>query len=629
MLYPGLIIDKTYQVCNEIGSGGMGVVYLAIHLRLNKYVVLKRLKNAEAGISSLRNEVDILKSLRHSLLPQVYDLIEFDRDVYAVIDYIEGYDLKYYIDNHIEVTESQLIKWLSQLCQVLDYMHRHQPRVLHLDIKPANIIIQPSGDICLIDFGISMLGNGRLRGLSYEYSSPEQNYNSSLLKQGYADGLIELDERTDIYSLGATFYELITGVKPSCFVQLEPVEQYAQIPVSQPLEKIIDKAVSYQRENRYSDASEMLHAIENMFKLSDKYKLYLLMQVASSVLACLLIILGAVLVYDGTVENIRNSFERDYSAYIAALQSNDNNTAIYRAKQLINSSDYRSLIDADLSAEIYHSMGDCYFDEGDYLNASACYEKAISMLEDGEKADIYYRDYALSLIAQEHTAKARTVLSKMTADYPDSPASTLVSAQLAFQDKDLDAAESQAKQALSVSEDSENRYTGLVLLGDIAVQRGDDEKAAEYYTSAKEQKQTAHVFRKLGSTHLKLGAKGNAANHYREALFAFRALNENFTATEDDIFNLAQCYLLAGVPKGAETAVETLQGYVAEHPDSCRSYMMMAIAADSAGDKNAAEYCRKAHTLYLGLSDEEAEKIDHESLGRMKALYHKYFGEEW
>ncbi len=630
MLYPGLIIDKTYQVCNEIGSGGMGVVYLAFHLRLNKYVVLKRLKNAEADFSSLRNEVDVLKSLRHSLLPQVYDFIEFDRDLYAVIDYIEGYDLKYYIDNHIEVSESQLIKWLSQLCQVLEYMHRHNPRVLHLDIKPANIIIQTNGDICLIDFGISMLGNGRLRGLSYEYSSPEQNYNASLLKQGCTDGLIELDERTDIYSLGATFYELITGVKPSCLVQMEPVEQqYAQIAVSQPLAKIIDKAVSYQRENRYSDASEMLRAIENMFKLSDKYKLYLLAQIASSVLACLLIILGAVLIYDGTVENIRISFERDYSAYIAALQSNDNNTAIFRAKELINSSDYRSLIDADLSAEIYHSMGDCYFDEGDYLNASTCYEKAISALEGEEKADIYYRDYALSLIEQEHTAEARTVLSKLTAAYPNSPASTLVAAQLAFQDKDYSEAESQATQALSASTGSEHRYSALMLLGDIASQRGDDETAVKNYTSAKEEKQTARIFRKLGTAHLKLGAKDHSANHYREALFAFRALNENFTATENDVFNLAQCYMLSGVPNGAETALETLKSYVSEHSDSCRSYIMLAIAADSVGDKNAGEYCRKAHTLYLGLSDEEREKIDQESLSRIKTLYSKYFGEEW
>ena len=115
MLYPGLIIDKTYQVCNEIGSGGMGVVYLAFHLRLNKYVVLKRLKNAEADFSSLRNEVDVLKSLRHSLLPQVYDFIEFDRDLYAVIDYIEGYDLKYSIDTHITATTRVCCIWTSSL----------------------------------------------------------------------------------------------------------------------------------------------------------------------------------------------------------------------------------------------------------------------------------------------------------------------------------------------------------------------------------------------------------------------------------------------------------------------------------------------------------------------------------
>lgn len=629
MLYPGLVMDKTYQVCNEIGSGGMGVIYLAIHLRLNKYVVLKRLKNADADFSSLRNEVDVLKSLRHSFLPQVYDLVEFDGNVFAVIDYIEGYDLKYYIENRIEVTESQLIKWLSQLCQVLEYMHRHQPRVLHMDIKPANIIIQPNGDVCLIDFGISMLGNGRLRGISYEYSSPEQYYNASLLEQGFNDGLYDLDERTDIYSLGATFYELITGLKPSCTASLGQIEQSAWIPISEPLAKIIDKATAYHREERFADSSQMLRAVDNMYKLGGKYKLYVFAQAATSALACLLIILGAVLIYNGVVEKNKSTFEQDYNAYVADLQSSDTESAIIRAKQLMNDSRYRSMMDGDLTAEIYHSMGDCYFDEEDYLNASGCYEKAVSSLQSEYKADIYYRDYALSLFEQQRVSDAKAVLSKMMNMKADSPSCMLVSAQLSYREADYETAQSLIKKALAVSEEKDSRYTAYMLLGDIANEKGETENAISCYSSAANEKQTARILRKLGIAHLKLGAVEKSPKQYRDALTSFKTLCERFSATEDDMFNYAQCYLLADVSNGADKAIEVLENYIKDHPDSCKSYILLAIAADTVGDARAAEYCRKAHNIYLSIPDSEAEGLDSESLKRVKALYKKYIGEEW
>lgn len=629
MLYQGLVIDKTYQVCNEIGSGGMGVIYLAVHLRLNKYVVLKRLKNTEADISSLRNEVDVLKSLRHSFLPQVYDFVEFDGDVFAVIDYIEGYDLKYYIENQIEVTESQLIKWLSQLCQVLEYMHGHQPRVLHMDIKPANIIIQPNGDVCLIDFGISMLGNGRLRGISYEYSSPEQYYNASLLEQGYHDGLYELDDRTDIYSLGATFYELITGLKPSCTAPLGRIEQSARIPISEPLAKIIDRSIAYQREDRYSDSSQMLRAVNNMFKLSDKYKLYVFAQAATSLLACLLIVLGTILIYNGVVEKDKSSFEQDYNAYIAALQSNDTESAIMQAKQLMNNSRYQSMMDSDMTAEIYHSMGDCYFDKEDFLNASVCYEKAVSSLQAEEKADIYYRDYALSLLEQQRVSDARDVLSKMTSMNSDSPSCMLVSAQLSYQEMDYETAQTLLKRVLAVSEGKDSRYSAYMLLGDIANEKGEKENAIGFYSSAVNEKQTARILRKLGITQLELGTIEKSSKRYQDALTSFKTLCEHFSATEDDMFNYAQCYLLADVSSGANKAIEVLEDYIADHPDNCSSYILLAIAADSADDRRTAEYCRKAHNLYLSMSDAEQERLDSESLKRVKALYKKYVGEEW
>ena len=89
MLYPDLVVNSTYKVVREIGAGGMGVVYLAYHLRLDKYIVMKKIKNSSASLSVIRNEADVLKSLHHTYLPQVYDFIQYDGDTYTIIDYID------------------------------------------------------------------------------------------------------------------------------------------------------------------------------------------------------------------------------------------------------------------------------------------------------------------------------------------------------------------------------------------------------------------------------------------------------------------------------------------------------------------------------------------------------------
>ena len=86
MLFENMIIGGSYRIINEIGSGGMGTVYLAYHTRLDKYVVLKQIKNLNADISLLRNEVDMLKGLHHPYLPQVYDFVEHEGYIYTVIE---------------------------------------------------------------------------------------------------------------------------------------------------------------------------------------------------------------------------------------------------------------------------------------------------------------------------------------------------------------------------------------------------------------------------------------------------------------------------------------------------------------------------------------------------------------
>ena len=107
--YQGEILDGAYQIIQEIGGGGTGVVYLAWHLRLRKYVVIKRIRDHFAGRIQVRREVDILKSLHHTFLPQVYDFFQHGESVYTVMDYIEGCDLQSYLDQGWVFGETRLL----------------------------------------------------------------------------------------------------------------------------------------------------------------------------------------------------------------------------------------------------------------------------------------------------------------------------------------------------------------------------------------------------------------------------------------------------------------------------------------------------------------------------------------
>ena len=314
MLYDGCIIDNTYKILGEIGSGGMGVVFLAYHLRLEKYVVLKKFKGDYKDISLLRNEVDILKSLHHMYLPQVYDFIQVGYDIYTIIDYISGCDLSTYVKNNYAFTESQLIKWFRQLCQVLQYLHSQRPPILHTDIKPANIIVTESGNICLIDFGISLGGDTGIKGLSLNYSSPEQYENYLSITSGTASRH-RLDGRTDIYSLGASFYYLMTGCVPDIRNPRQPEISSFSLPYSDAFISIVGKAMERDIDKRFKSAEKLSEAIDNIKKQDKRYKNYVLLQVVSSIIAGIIILFGIGLVVYGSDLNLRDEYNERYETF--------------------------------------------------------------------------------------------------------------------------------------------------------------------------------------------------------------------------------------------------------------------------------------------------------------------------
>lgn len=141
------IIASTYEIKEKIGSGGGGIVYLGRHLRLGIPVVLKADKRTLAAKQEvLRREVDALKNLSHTYIPQVYDFVAEGDTVYTVMAYIEGESLDKPLRRGESFRQAQVITWACQLLEALSYLHSQPPYgILHGDIKPANIMLTPPG----------------------------------------------------------------------------------------------------------------------------------------------------------------------------------------------------------------------------------------------------------------------------------------------------------------------------------------------------------------------------------------------------------------------------------------------------------------------------------------------------
>ncbi len=288
------IIASTYEIIGRIGSGGGGIVYLASHMRLGKKVVLKADKRKlSTKPEILRREVDALKNLSHTYIPQVYDFFVEDETVYTVMDYIEGESLDKPLIRGERIAQPQLIAWACQLLEALDYLHSPvhgtPPRgIVHSDIKPANIMVTPRGNVCLIDYNIALaLGEENVVGKSAGYSSPEHYGLDFSSRTPTAEDETELmtqrdnmddvtpsehsssgnrivipDSRSDIYSLGATLYHLLSGVKPAKDATM--VKPLSGSEFSPLFVDIISKAMNPNPDLRYQSAGEMLHDLTHL-----------------------------------------------------------------------------------------------------------------------------------------------------------------------------------------------------------------------------------------------------------------------------------------------------------------------------------------------------------------------------
>ncbi|MEQ8191381.1 MAG: tetratricopeptide repeat protein [Candidatus Eremiobacterota bacterium] len=270
ILQSGTVLDKRYEIKGLVKSGGMGSVYEALDHRFDKIrCAVKEMigtstkpEDLEYMKESFRKEANILRDLRHVNLPVVIDyFIEAGR-YYIVMDYVEGKDLETLMHGYGRVPENLVVEWSKQILDALHYLHSQSPPVIYRDMKPGNVMLRNSDSrILLVDFGIARTVVRDSEQVMTVIGTPA--YAPDELFQG------KPEERSDLYSLGATMHCLLTGVAPVTPFSFKPVRELNS-DVSQEIEAIVMKALSMKVDDRYGNAKEMKEALMKLSEYGGK-----------------------------------------------------------------------------------------------------------------------------------------------------------------------------------------------------------------------------------------------------------------------------------------------------------------------------------------------------------------------
>lgn len=306
----GAIIDNKYEILKEIGRGGMSTVYLAIDKRLNKQWAVKEIKrvandkNNEVVVQSLLIEANMMKKLDHPSLPRIVDIIDTNKVIYVVMDYIEGESLDKILKMSGPQPQELVIEWAKQLCDVLNYLHSQNPPIIYRDMKPSNVMLKPEGNLKVIDFGIAR-----------EFKEHNLADTVSLGTKGYAapeqfGGKGQTDARTDIYCLGVTLYHLITGQNPTePPYEIYPIRKWNPN-LSSGLEAVITKCTQLNPDDRYQNCDELMYSLnhydemDNSYRMKQKKKLRGF--VVSAIMCIVMLMVGIGFDVAGISENNKN-----------------------------------------------------------------------------------------------------------------------------------------------------------------------------------------------------------------------------------------------------------------------------------------------------------------------------------
>lgn len=569
-----ILSDPAYRIESELGSGGGGVVYKAWHVRLQKYVVIKELKRGSANdIETQRNEVEALKNVKSAYLPQVFDFLAEGDRVYTVMEFIEGESLDKLLGRGQKFTQPQVIKWYGQLASALEAIHKQN--VCHRDIKPANIMLMPNGEVCLIDFNAALVsGNDvRLISRSLGYASPEQyeiyerfkntrsapiHLGSSSVSMKPIDGVeteyigdddntefvdddnqlteslsenndIEKTDsttssmtggidwkRSDVYSLGATMYHLLSGKHPSQrAAEVIAISKLGRF--SEGIVYVIEQSMQLNPSERFASAAILADAVRNIHKHDTRWKVSRSKMIAAAVILPLAFALSAATALFGNSVMAQEKEERYYTAVYEIEKSADPQRAydsalnifwdridpyLAMAKRLWNDgemdacrayieqnlgkiAEFQAISEAERSfGDIYFILGNCYYyqsGEPDYNRARGNFEIAVQFVKDNP---VYFRDYAISLARTGDILKAEQVLEKAQSFNLEADSLNLLNGEINFAKREYNTALDSFDKVISLTDDDYLRYRAYHTSDEIYKLLGQPENSAALLVDA-------------------------------------------------------------------------------------------------------------------------------------------------
>lgn len=267
-LQANTVLLARYKILGVLGGGGQGSVYQARDLNfpdVRKLVAVKEMLNPATDpnlrastLKTFQREANILATLSHPAIPKIFDFFDRNDRAYLVMEFINGNDLEALLSKTKELPMEKIIEWAIDLCDVLDYLHKHQPEpIIFRDMKPSNVMIDQLGKVKLIDFGIAKTFTPNVKHTmigTEGYSAPEQ----------YKGNVTPL---SDIYSLGATLHHVLTRKDP----RLEPPFSFAERPIPDynpktppELVALVERAVEFEPAKRWQSCGEMKAELEKL-----------------------------------------------------------------------------------------------------------------------------------------------------------------------------------------------------------------------------------------------------------------------------------------------------------------------------------------------------------------------------
>lgn len=632
-------------------EGGMSNLFRAHKVGLDIDVVIKRTKRSFQSKIDEHSEARIMTALSHQYLPKIFDLqTAGDGYTYTIMEYIEGGTLRQYVDSHGAIPERMVYRWICQLCEVISYMHSRKPNgIIHSDLKPENIMIRPNGDICVIDFNASLEVSDEEAalnaiGASVGFAAPEQ-YNVELAKISpdskiypfvkAAQGYGKVTFSTDIYSIGALAYYMLTGTRPHpWFMGNTPLDQLG-VQVGDIFRVIIGKAMQPYPKDRYASAQDMYHALTDLKQNDVRYKTWKIQRLITIILVTLGIAAGAALIVSGifTIQNeARQTYNDQVSAGTQLLNAGQLSDAEATLKKAVDSmpeladaylelgsvyfheGQYEDAINTALSipstaltettasdnpsiaGQQAYLVAQSYMQMGDYQTAAGYYDTAVDKLPDNSEC---LRNAAICYIKlgnKEQVEKLITLLQAL----PDTEQDlAIVNGESSFADGDYEKAFNALSSAVSASKDPETIRYAAIEAANCCDQLGKDwiDKEIALLKSAANKLKSSYsrtdVVTCLAEACLNKAAdldSDEADAYLQEALDCYNDLEKGGYLTMISRLNKAMALQELGQ---FEDAASVLNALAKDYPDQYRVPMrqaMLVIAEEGAKDRDQRDY---------------------------------------